>query len=33
MFPSLEKDVISDIVLAKKGRVGAAVDACLALTS
>lgn len=29
MFPSLEKDVIEDVVRAKEGRVGAAVDACL----
>ncbi|KAI9764619.1 MAG: hypothetical protein M1835_007543 [Candelina submexicana] len=33
MFPSLDKDVISDVVRIKEGRVGAAVDACLALNS
>lgn len=31
MFPSLERSVIVDVATAKQGRVGAAVDACLAL--
>jgi Rab5 GDP/GTP exchange factor len=33
MFPNLDKDVIEDVVKAKEGRVGLAVDACLALTA
>jgi len=33
MFPTLDRDVISDIVIAKQARIGAAVDACLSLTS
>ncbi|KAM3503029.1 hypothetical protein MY10362_004456 [Beauveria mimosiformis] len=33
MFPDLDKDVISDVVYEKEGRVGLAVDACLALSS
>ncbi|KAK9439046.1 guanine nucleotide exchange factor Vps9 [Metarhizium brunneum] len=33
MFPDLDKDVISDVVYQKQGRVGLAVDACLALSS
>lgn len=33
MFPNLDKDVIEDVVKAKDGRVGLAVDACLALTA
>lgn len=32
MFPQLDKDVISDVVRMKEGRVGLAVDACLALS-
>lgn len=32
MFPSLDKDIISDVVRQKQGRVGLAVDACLALS-
>ena len=32
MFPDLDKDVISDVVRLKEGRVGLAVDACLALS-
>ncbi|KAJ9630830.1 hypothetical protein H2203_001355 [Taxawa tesnikishii (nom. ined.)] len=32
MFPNLDKDVISDVVRMKEGRVGSAVDACLALS-
>ncbi|KAK9474811.1 uncharacterized protein V1510DRAFT_228912 [Dipodascopsis tothii] len=31
MFPNLDLDVIDDVVTEKQGRVGAAVDACLAL--
>lgn len=31
MFPSLDREVICDVVNMKEGRVGAAVDACLAL--
>jgi hypothetical protein len=33
MFPDLDKDVIDDVVRMKEGRVGLAVDACLALSS
>ncbi len=33
MFPDLDKDVISDVVYQKEGRVGLAVDACLALSN
>jgi hypothetical protein len=33
MFPDLDKEVISDVVTQKEGRVGLAVDACLALSS
>ncbi|KAJ9607739.1 hypothetical protein H2200_007817 [Cladophialophora chaetospira] len=33
MFPNLDKDVIDDVVRQKQGRVGLAVDACLALTA
>lgn len=33
MFPNLDKDLIEDVVKAKEGRVGLAVDACLALTA
>ncbi|KAK4694572.1 hypothetical protein P7C71_g3034, partial [Lecanoromycetidae sp. Uapishka_2] len=33
MFPNLERDVIDDVVRVKQGRVGLAVDACLALNS
>ncbi|KAJ9404233.1 hypothetical protein DTO045G8_8047 [Paecilomyces variotii] len=33
MFPNLDKDVIDDVVKMKEGRVGLAVDACLALSS
>ncbi|KAF7560868.1 hypothetical protein G7046_g3280 [Stylonectria norvegica] len=33
MFPDLDKDLISDVVYQKEGRVGLAVDACLALSS
>lgn len=33
MFPNLDKDIIDDVVRLKEGRVGLAVDACLALTS
>jgi hypothetical protein len=33
MFPNLDKDVIDDVVRQKEGRVGLAVDACLALTA
>ena len=32
MFPDLDRDVISDVVRMKEGRVGLAVDACLALS-
>ncbi|KAG9974929.1 hypothetical protein KCU98_g11678, partial [Aureobasidium melanogenum] len=31
MFPDLDREVISDVVRMKEGRVGSAVDACLAL--
>ncbi|TWU74543.1 hypothetical protein ED733_006077 [Metarhizium rileyi] len=33
MFPDLDRDIISDVVYQKQGRVGLAVDACLALSS
>ncbi|KAF7504849.1 hypothetical protein GJ744_001647 [Endocarpon pusillum] len=33
MFPNLDKDVIEDVVRLKEGRVGLAVDACLALSA
>ncbi|ORY60267.1 uncharacterized protein BCR38DRAFT_350625 [Pseudomassariella vexata] len=33
MFPDLDRDIISDVVYQKEGRVGLAVDACLALGS
>ncbi|KAF5845220.1 hypothetical protein GGP41_001272 [Bipolaris sorokiniana] len=33
MFPQLDKDVIDDVVRQKEGRVGLAVDACLALAN
>ncbi|KAK4976585.1 hypothetical protein LTR66_010812 [Elasticomyces elasticus] len=33
MFPDLDRDVISDVVRMKEGRVGLAVDACLALSN
>lgn len=33
MFPDLDRDIISDVVVQKGGRVGLAVDACLALSS
>jgi len=33
MFPGLDRDVIDDVVRQKEGRVGAAVDACLALSN
>ncbi|EWC48970.1 hypothetical protein DRE_00275 [Drechslerella stenobrocha 248] len=33
MFPDLDKDIIDDVVRMKEGRVGLAVDACLALSS
>ncbi len=33
MFPNLDKDVIDDVVTMKQGRVGLAVDACLALNT
>ncbi|KAK6221340.1 hypothetical protein LQW54_001439 [Pestalotiopsis sp. IQ-011] len=33
MFPDLDRDIISDVVYQKEGRVGQAVDACLALSS
>ncbi|KAF5671801.1 VPS9 domain-containing protein [Fusarium heterosporum] len=33
MFPDLDKDIISDVVYEKEGRVGLAVDACLALST
>lgn len=32
MFPDLDREVISDVVRQKEGRVGMAVDACLALS-
>lgn len=33
MFPDLDREVISDVVRMKDGRVGLAVDACLALSN
>jgi len=33
MFPGLDKDIILDVVRANEGRVGSAVDACLALNA
>ncbi|PBP28282.1 hypothetical protein BUE80_DR000694, partial [Diplocarpon rosae] len=33
MFPDLDREIISDVVMQKDGRVGLAVDACLALSS
>ncbi|KIL95104.1 hypothetical protein FAVG1_02036 [Fusarium avenaceum] len=33
MFPDLDREVISDVVYEKEGRVGLAVDACLALST
>ncbi|KAF4632454.1 hypothetical protein G7Y89_g5662 [Cudoniella acicularis] len=33
MFPDLDREIISDVVTQKEGRVGLAVDACLALGS
>ncbi|KAJ5779428.1 hypothetical protein N7457_007148 [Penicillium paradoxum] len=33
MFPNLDRDVIDDVVKIKEGRVGLAVDACLALSA
>jgi len=33
MFPNLDREVIDDVVTQKQGRVGLAVDACLALTA
>lgn len=33
MFPNLDREVIDDVVRQKQGRVGLAVDACLALTA
>ncbi|KAK4450775.1 hypothetical protein QBC34DRAFT_402524 [Podospora aff. communis PSN243] len=33
MFPDLDRDIISDVVYEKEGRVGLAVDACLALST
>ncbi|CRK15032.1 hypothetical protein BN1723_002193 [Verticillium longisporum] len=33
MFPDLDRDIISDVVVQKQGRVGLAVDACLALST
>ncbi|KAF2844792.1 hypothetical protein T440DRAFT_473114 [Plenodomus tracheiphilus IPT5] len=33
MFPQLEREVIADVVRVKEGRVGLAVDACLALAN
>ncbi|KKZ65318.1 hypothetical protein EMCG_08834 [[Emmonsia] crescens] len=33
MFPNLDKDIIDDVVRMKEGRVGLAVDACLALSA
>ncbi|KAL3420679.1 guanine nucleotide exchange factor vps9 [Phlyctema vagabunda] len=32
MFPDLDREIISDVVTQKEGRVGLAVDACLALS-
>jgi len=33
MFPDLDREIISDVVVQKNGRVGLAVDACLALSA
>lgn len=33
MFPMLDREIIDDVVRMKEGRVGLAVDACLALTN
>jgi hypothetical protein len=33
MFPNLDRDIIDDVVKIKEGRVGLAVDACLALSA
>ncbi|OLN88111.1 Vacuolar protein sorting-associated protein 9a [Colletotrichum chlorophyti] len=33
MFPDLDREIISDVVYQKQGRVGLAVDACLALSN
>ncbi|OCL05973.1 hypothetical protein AOQ84DRAFT_297893 [Glonium stellatum] len=33
MFPGLDRDIIDDVVRLKEGRVGLAVDACLALSN
>ncbi|KAI5805949.1 hypothetical protein EDC01DRAFT_271477 [Geopyxis carbonaria] len=33
MFPALDREIIGDVVRMKEGRVGLAVDACLALSS
>jgi hypothetical protein len=33
MFPGLDREVIDDVVRLKEGRVGLAVDACLALSN
>ncbi|KAB8289690.1 hypothetical protein EYC80_010602 [Monilinia laxa] len=33
MFPDLDREIIGDVVTQKEGRVGLAVDACLALSS
>lgn len=33
MFPDLDREIISDVVVQKQGRVGQAVDACLALST
>ncbi|KAF4976300.1 hypothetical protein FZEAL_7016 [Fusarium zealandicum] len=33
MFPDLDREIISDVVYEKEGRVGLAVDACLALST
>ncbi|EAW10675.1 guanine nucleotide exchange factor VPS9 [Aspergillus clavatus NRRL 1] len=33
MFPNLDRDIIDDVVKMKEGRVGLAVDACLALSA
>lgn len=33
MFPDLDRDIIDDVVREKRGRVGLAVDACLALNA
>jgi hypothetical protein len=33
MFPTLDQEIIEDVVRQKEGRVGPAVDACLSLLS